>query len=152
MLHTIDINIDITVDPIATAGALLIGILNMNIASLLNPLAEISEEEKNRRREFKLSDKLAAQIVENERRRINNEKLVPYDSFGALCMFGHLNWRDQVILVEIMRQKPSSHVRFIFRDKHYSWDSYFICKKTMQRPYADWSMKIAAAEWEAGHR
>jgi len=137
MIHSIDINIDIAVDPIAAAGALLIGILNMDITSLLNPVAEISEEEKKRRtREFKLSDKLAAQIAENERRKINNEQLYTYASFSALFMFGHLNAREEGILAGIMEKNPSSHLRYTFTDKRYGV-SYIICKKTGDRAYAD---------------
>lgn len=120
--------------------ALIIGmvsILYMNIESLLNPLAEISEEEKNRRRRYRLSDKLNAQIRENERRRKIHQSPVTYDGFGALLMFGHLVHVEQILLVEIMRQKPSSHLRFTFLPFQFSYAHCFYIKNTTQRPCAD---------------
>lgn len=130
--------------------ALIIGmvsILYMKIENLLNPLAETGEEERNRRRRSKLSDKLIGQILENERRRKINLHPLSYEAFGPL--YGHLVHAEQILLVEIMRQKPSSHFRFVFIDRT---SGIFFIKNTRQTPCADLSMVIAAVEWEKGMR
>jgi len=148
IVYSYNINTEIIVGAILVA--LIIGILYMNIESLLNPLAEISEAEKNRRRWFKLSDKICGQILHNKRRALNNQSPLSYNEFGPL--FGHLTNEEQLILVEIMRQKPSSHIRFTFPYVKYHWNAYFLVKHTRERPSADWSMYIAAVEWEKGIR
>ena len=170
MIHSIEINIDIIVDPIVAAGALLIGILNMNIeiavdsvagagallmgilnmdiASLLNPLPELSEKEKDWRRQSEISRKLKLQILENEIRASKNYYQYPYNrDWKWACRLTQL---EQDILVDIMKAIPSSHDRFTFPPRVLA--KFFFYKGTEIFPKADWSMYNAAVEWEAGHR
>src|SRR5690349_12234840 len=76
-----NINIEIVVDTVAGAGALLTGILSMDIGNLVNTVPELSEQEKDKRRRSNLSNKLRTQIFENETLVSNNQLPMCYNCF-----------------------------------------------------------------------
>ena len=157
-LVLVDIHIDMI---LCIAGiALTVGILYISIGRFDNPLAELSEMEKKRREQDKrypkLSDKISHQILVNKRRVLNNQEPLCYSDF-VLDYYGHISKMEGSILVEIMWQIPSSHLRYTFPYNHHNWgllidDTCIVSKQTNKRACADWDMYVAVVRWEEGVR